>query len=1260
MPSVLSIQINNWLQSSITLWAWLRASSILVVGAVVLYYVMQSDKIAQVSFQKHSISEIKAKIKEEHQSNFQLKRKVKASGFFNFKELTENGEFQYIYSNGNLVFWGDNHYLPEYVRTKGEYSEKYIEQKAGKFLVVKDTLRFKGEVFEIVNLVPLYFTYDINNQYIHSGPNAALFDNQKIEINNYHLDKDLTILGSEGNYLFSVQMPDNFNEGVGWLNFIVIASIAFFLIFLSAFVWSSILRFQKKLNRYAVHSNWAAFFYRHEADFVLLLLFLYALSVRFVLLFTQLPHSVFNIRFFNPRYYNWYFLTPTPGDLLLHLLFVITYFLLVKHYFRKTWIFDFLMARKTADHLASNLVKILVLNASHFSLFFVGIGSVWVFSAIGLPLDISELISFDVSSVLTTIFILLAGGLFIGMARLGYELISKNVQKGVLYQYAPSVLSFLVIAYFIDFKIGAVVAILHLVFFALSYFFKLPSTKHSFDYAALVFFTIGSLVTAFMISYSLLQLYPKKDVESKRAFITQQLVENNLLGESLLNEISEQVATDPYIANAFSNPMFSIKDIEEKVRRFYLGNYLNRYDIQVMAFDITGKSLNEDDSRTFFDMRNRFPFKLYKTNYPEVFYYITQQNQILKNYLGIVSIFKNGFKEGLILIDLQPKKFIPNSILPALLLDKKSHSQHNNNQYSYAVLNNGELTNSFGNYNFRKELIEKILIDSLRYNSNIEFSDGYFLVSDLGKGRKIIVQSEAQSNWVTISNMSFLFVLMELSVSLFFIGNLLLFNFDRFYNSLTFKIQFYSIMAFFIPIGLVSSGVLTAVISSYNQELQVHFKENAINISHTLSEDLEKYYVRGGSIDNLNESVLRTARLYNTDVNIFRKNGMLLVSSSPVLFKAGLMSPLVDPLAFFAIRQEKNKLYLQKETIGKLHYNHVYIQVRSSENGEELGIISIPFFASGKELSNRITNALRIIINISTLTFMVFIFFSFTASGFITTPLKLITNRIKKTTLDANNRPLEWKSKDELGLLIREYNLMLQKLEQNKRSLAISQKESAWREVAQQVAHEIKNPLTPIKLSLQHIRRVLQNGPLTEPVKMDKTIESLIGQVENLDGIASSFSIYAKMPAFSLEMVDLKMVINQVLDIYANEKREFVHCELFDEGNLVLADERMLGRILANLLLNAFQAVPSDRTPEIKIQMQEKGEFLLLSISDNGSGIPIELADKVFEPHFSTKFSGSGIGLYIARKGIEQMGGTITFETSELSGTSFKIELRKA
>ncbi len=1256
MPSVLSTKIDLWLFNRTALWAWLKGAGLVLLVSLALFFVLQSEKIARSAFSKNAIAHIKAKITEEHASNESLKQKIRTSGFFNFKELAENGELQYIYKNGNLVFWGDNHYLPEYARTKGEYSEKYIEQRAGKFLVIKDTLMFRNELFEVINLVPLYFSYDINNQYVHSGSNPQLFAEEQVEINNYHLDKDLEILDSQGNYLFSVQLPSDFKQGIGWLNVLVLLSIAFFILVLTANVWQWAKNTHAKLK-----TKWPLFaiFKAYEADFILAILLIYAISVRFLLLIFQLPHSIFHIRFFNPRYYQWNVFTPSPGDLLVHLLFVLLYFLAVKHLFRRTWLYEFSTSNKNTEKKTAHIVKIIFLTVSQLGLFSVGVGVALLFDTLKYSLDISELLSFDITSLLTTFFIVLLGGLFIGLARTSYELFSKKIKRGWLFQYLPSTILFFSFAFYTDLNLALATIAIHFLFFALASFAKLPATKHSFDYAALVFFTLGALANAFVIAYSMVQLYPKRDLDLKRNFISQQLVENNLLGESLLNEISLQIAIDPYVANAFSNPLFSVKDMEEKVRRFYLGNYLNRYDIQVMAFDDKGNSLNEEDSRSFTTMRNRFPFRLYKTNYPDVFYYVTQQNKILKNYLGNVPVFKNGQKMGTIMIDLQPKKFIPNSILPALLLDKKAEALQNNNQFSYAVFSNGELTNSFGNFNFRKELVEKAISDSSLFNTNIEMSSGYFLVSDLGKDRKIIVQSELQSSWVSMSNMAFLFVLIEIAVLLFFIGNLLLFNFDRFYNSLTFKIQFYSVMAFFIPVGLVSGGVLTAVISSYNQELQLHFKDNATNIAYALSEDLEKFYAQNSNVDKLNESVLRTARLYNTDINIFRKNGMLLVSSSPMLFKTGLMSPLVDPRAFYAIRQEKQINYLQKETIGLLQYKHVYVQVRSSETGEELGIISIPFFASGKELSSRITNALRIIINIATLTFMVFIFFSFTASNFITKPLKLITNRIKKTTLEASNRPLEWKSKDELGLLIREYNLMLQKLEQNKRSLAISQKESAWREVAQQVAHEIKNPLTPIKLSLQHMRRVLQNGPVSDPAKMDKTIQNLIGQVETLDGIASSFSIYAKMPAFTLELVDLKMVIAQVLDIYASDKKEFIHIEIPENELLALADERMLGRILANLLLNAFQAVPSSEEPEIRIKIEEEAHFLQLSISDNGTGIPYDLADKVFEPHFSTKFSGSGIGLYIAKKGIEQMGGTIHFETSEAGGTCFKIGLRK-
>lgn len=1260
LPSSSSIRLDQWLQTPRRVRSMLLLALVFLGGSTTAFFVLQSQRLIKSSFEQSILDRVRDEIRTKHRTNEKLKASIRQSGFFNFQQLLDKGELQYVYNNGNLIFWGDNHFFPEYKKVAGDYSEKYIELMSGKFLAVRDTLAIKGEVFDVVSLLPLFYSYDISNQYIQSSANAKLFEKKPVEINNYGIEGDVWIKNLKGDYLFSVQVPRDFKQGVGWINFLLIVSIVFFLLVLTAYVWTGAKLAYERIFKWYQRTGGQRFAFNYEADFVLVVLFGYTLLVRLSLLLLGIPNSIFNIRFFNPHYYNWDMFTPSPGDLLLHLLFAVAYLLAVKHLFRKTGCYHFFERPSMDRRWLQHGIKVILVLLSHLALYLMGVCTSLIFTKLKYPLDVSELLSPDVSSLLTAIVYVLAGGLFFGLLRASYELVSKSIQQGLLFEYLPGALLFLLIAGGGHLEFATAVASAHSLCFAVAFLLKLPSSKHSFDYAALVFFTLGALSSAIVVSLSIMYLYPKRDLELKTSFITQQLVENNLLGERLLNQISGQVASDPYVANAFSNPMFSVKDMEEKVRRFYLGNYLNRYDIQVMAFDDKGISLNVDDKRTFWDVRNRFAYKLYRTTYPEVFYYITQQNQLLKNYLSLVSVFRSGIKIGTILIDLQPKKMIPNSILPVLLVDKKSEVHQNAGNYSYAVFNNGAMTNSFGIFNFKNELTSKLLLDSAKYNTNQLEGGNYFLVSDLGKGRKIIVQSSTQTLWVFISNMAFLFVILELALSFFFIANLVFFNFDRFYNSLTFKIQFYSVMAFFIPVGLVSGGVLTAVISSYNQELKTHFRENATTIAYALSEDLQKYYHQEMNFDKLNETVLRIARLYNTDVNIFRRNGMLLVSSSPIIFKAGLVSPLVDPNAYHAIRQEKNKLFLQEETIGKLAYNHVYIQVRSSESGEELGIISIPFFASGQELSNRITNTLKIIVNIATFTFMVFLFFSFTASNFITYPLKLITHRIRKTTLESSNRPLNWQSKDELGLLIREYNLMLQKLEQNKRSLAISQKESAWREVAQQVAHEIKNPLTPIKLSLQHMRRVLSKEVLKEPAKLDTTIQNLIAQVETLDGIASSFSIYAKMPAFSLELIDLKKVVRQVIDVYLPEKKEYVHCVFSENESCAVADERMLGRIVANLLLNAFQAVPTERIPAVSITVEERPEGWWLSILDNGTGIPEESRDKVFEPHFSTKFAGSGIGLYIAKKGIEQMGGSIAFDTTEGVGTSFHIQLRKA
>ncbi len=1236
---------------------WVFVSFLFLVIFLISSRIIQTKEIAKSYFEKNSQDKIQKLITRKHKANGELKELIRESGFFNFETLIKKGEYQSVFKNGNLIFWGNNIFLPEYQRVKGDFIEKFIELKSGKFLVIKDTLIYKNESFEIVNLIPLFFSYNITNQYIRSGPNSQLFGSNVTDINNYEIPRDISVTDTKGQYLFSIQFSDNLIHETGWLDISTLIALVVFLFLLSIYTWQALFVFHNFLYKRFSNTSWQVYWRKYESDFILISTLAYALVIRAILLIFKVPNSIIFIKFFNPQHYNWNRFTPTPGDLMLHMLFFVCILLAFKNLMRKTNLYSKLNNGSVKHKIFSTIGNSFIIAMSHLSLFLLGTGLYSLFDALKYTLDISEIISTDTSFYFLLFYFVLAAGLFIGLSRIAFELTDKTFSKGIIKNYFPGLLIFLLFTIYYSPKISIAVGIIHFLFFLLITVLRLPSNKHSFDYSALVYYTLGGLSCAFIGTYSLSQLYPKRDLELKTNFITQQLQENNLLGESILNDISRQVATDQYVANGFSNPLFSVKDMEEKVRRFYLGNYLNRYDIQIKVFDNKGNSLNTDDKRTLQQVRSKFPFKLYRTNYPEIYFYITQQNQILKNYLSNVIITDKGLKAGSILIELQTKRFIPNSILPILLVDRKSEGFQNTTGYSYAVYNNGELTNSFGNYNFKRDIINKILQDSAKFNTNVEISNSNYLVSNLGKGRKIVVQSEVMPKWVLISNMSFLFILTELAILIFFIGNLLLFDFNQFYNSLTFKIQFYTITAFFIPVSLVSVGVLTAVITSYNQELQTHFKDNATNIAYALSEELENYYYHTGNLDKLNEYVLRYARLHNTDVNIYRKSGQLLISSSPVLYESGLISTYVNPLAYYAIRQEKDKLLLQEEKIGSLKYNHVYVQIRSSETGEELGIISIPFFASGKELSTRITNALKIIINIATFTFMVFIFFSYAASNFITYPLKLITLRIRKTTLEGDNRPLEWKSKDELGLLIREYNLMLQKLEQNKKTMAISQKEIAWREVAQQVAHEIKNPLTPIKLSLQHLRRVIFDGKKADPEKLDKTISNLITQVETLDGIASSFSIYAKMPSLVLGPVNLKKIIDQVVDVYIFEQKVKVECTFSDPETFIMADERMLGRVLANLVLNAHQAIPADRIGNISIQSESRLENVVLKIVDNGSGIPADVLEKIFEPHFSTKFSGSGIGLFIVKKGIEQMGGTIDCASGP-DGTVFTLTFR--
>jgi nitrogen fixation/metabolism regulation signal transduction histidine kinase len=279
--------------------------------------------------------------------------------------------------------------------------------------------------------------------------------------------------------------------------------------------------------------------------------------------------------------------------------------------------------------------------------------------------------------------------------------------------------------------------------------------------------------------------------------------------------------------------------------------------------------------------------------------------------------------------------------------------------------------------------------------------------------------------------------------------------------------------------------------------------------------------------------------------------------------------------------------------------------------------------------------------------FCLLLWISKLVSDWLIRPFSMLQKSFANTTLSSLNKSLVWTKNDEVALVVHAFNSMLQKLEENKISLEHLKREETWREVAQQVAHEIKNPLTPMKLNLQ---RMLRN---TKDEAKKKTLEMLVEQVEVLDAIASSFSNYAKMPKATILATNLNELLEKQIALF-DEQIQYKITQ--QDQFIVLADEKMLKAVMNNLLLNSLQATPDSVETKIQIDIWVKDLKVMVRITDNGKGIPPELQNKLFLPHFTTKSTGSGLGLAFAHKMMEAMQGKIMLEHSDSQGTSFILE----
>ncbi len=413
---------------------------------------------------------------------------------------------------------------------------------------------------------------------------------------------------------------------------------------------------------------------------------------------------------------------------------------------------------------------------------------------------------------------------------------------------------------------------------------------------------------------------------------------------------------------------------------------------------------------------------------------------------------------------------------------------------------------------------------------------------------------------------------------------------------------------------------------------------------------------RGPDYDNLNQLLIRFSDVFYSDINLYDPNGNLLATSRSEIFDQGMQGEKMNPVAYEKMVMEKQAEFIHREKIGNLTYLSAYVPFVNVK-GELMAFLNLPYFTKQNILRNDITTLVVAILNIYVMLVLITIAMAVIISDQITRPLKLIQKKFSEIKLGKKNEQIIYKGKDEIAGLVDEYNRMVKELAKSVEMLARSERESAWREMAKQIAHEIKNPLTPMKLSVQHLRRSWKDNREDFDEYLERVTQTLIEQIDNLSFIASEFSNFAKMPKASNEEINLVDAIKSILQLFENtEDVEF----LFDyENNLlpVYADKEQLSRVFINLIKNAIQSIPENRKGRIGINAVLSGGMVKVSISDNGKGIPDELHSKLFTPSFTTKSSGMGLGLTIVKNIIESFNGHITFKTKVNHGTTFLIEL---
>lgn len=708
--------------------------------------------------------------------------------------------------------------------------------------------------------------------------------------------------------------------------------------------------------------------------------------------------------------------------------------------------------------------------------------------------------------------------------------------------------------------------------------------------------------------------------------------------------LPEKIKNDQNIRNLLRVLPAGAEGIDLLLRQHYLAGYFDRYQTELQLFDndchplLPAKDAVMDNTGYFEDV---------------IFY---QSDTIERNSLFFVRdhlrntryVAKIELGNNTLYLRLDRKQTEDLGTFPDLLLDQSQQRHEKLSGFSHGVYRTKQLTAQVGDISY-----PLFLPDSNAIVATYPAYQHHYFLPDAGT--TIIISEKATSVRDFFTSNSYLLLFFALFTFLLYALYFGIFTMRFRMPSLTRRIQSTVIVLLLLSMSAIGYTSAKLVRGQFEEDNKRELEEKTQIILAELNNAFRQNEMFDESRRELVNLKLREfARLFNTPLSVFSGDGRLFTTSEDKLYELGLSAKLVNPLALDQIGNNKRSSIPVTEKAGSLSYISYYTPILNREN-EVTGYINLPYFARQSALVAELSGVVSGLVNVYVLLFVLSLIAGLVLSGYITRPLRLIQQQIAKITLGAQNEKISWNSKDEIGKLVDEYNTMLKKLEESAMLLAQSERESAWREMAKQVAHEIKNPLTPMKLNLQYLQHVVKSNDEDFKEKFNKSASAIIEQIDALATIATEFSNFARLPSGSFEEFDLADCVAAAVQLFEDNNRVQLIHEKPANALFIRADKEQCLRVFNNVIKNAVQACSEIDHALVTLQYQINQDDVTVIVSDNGCGIDEEQKNKIFQPNFTTKSYGSGLGLSMVKNIMDGFGGKVWFESKTGEGTRFML-----